>query len=415
MASTMWASYAVMRRALLLSSVVVWFWLSAQMTHASAWLGDHGHYLRSPQTVFLSNPDGRDFTLTVYRDVALPAKDSTQVSIFAPDGTLVKQQAVEAVQGPMELRVPAKGAGTYKATIDVRGVYYFLRTRPGPHGGLLRRPLGRRRPVQDVVPSDESPAPALVVLRPQGHPRVLPAPQQTPPVPPAAKTWASSYTPLAASAPASSGATSWLPFPSARASNCASPSSPRWTASSGAWRSPTATATGTPTINWPCAASHPISPPAPNPGSIPRPAARPTSSASPPTEIPTTAAASQHSMPNTWLGDQSYSGIYGLHRIFLDNADGRAFTAGLGTYILTTEPWAASAAVFGPDDKPLAKTQFREDDWKEQRKAPANPGRHARHPARGCRCQSPLLLDQPLAPHGPSPARPITPTPSNWK
>ncbi len=85
-------------------------------SHAGTALGDWGHYLRYSPRMFLQNPDGRAFTVTLHLfRWPLEAWNAKQVNVrlTAPDGTAAVEGKVEVTGDSHTFAVPAGKPGTY--------------------------------------------------------------------------------------------------------------------------------------------------------------------------------------------------------------------------------------------------------------------------------------------------------------
>jgi len=97
-----------------------------------AWLGDFGHYFtRSDTDIYLLNPDGGSFTVTLhrYRWVFQPGTRWNSpifpVTITAPDGSTIVTDRIEVDERGVTIDVPGSGEGVYRLNVQVHGLNYW--------------------------------------------------------------------------------------------------------------------------------------------------------------------------------------------------------------------------------------------------------------------------------------------------
>lgn len=340
-----------MRKLPIVSALFLFCTLAAG-ARAESWLGDHGHYLRFGHPVWLLNEAGRDFTITVVRDVPLPPyRGPVKATLDAPDGSRLLTTTVPAGQGAYAIAVKAAGKGVYRLQTEADGVYYFLRcdlprmvifagdaAAPGAPAkawfhlmNMLERrwwffvPEGTQRftiLVRHRSGTSGREDLALVVHSPRGQ-RVA--------------AWRGSpgldlkqggQTELPVTVEPTMDGRFWSVDISNGDSHWHSDNElglrgvpPYLAQAPEMWFDP---ATG-----------------------------RPAAIALPHRDPDLRADRFAHHMPNTWIGDQSYCGLVGPHRVLLDNSAGDALTVGIGTYVLSTEPWRLKLDALGPDGRRL--------------------------------------------------------------
>lgn len=102
----------------------------AAMRHAlapdavGAHIGDAGHYLTGGTLVYLRNPDGRAFTLTLHRynwpfEGSWNRRDMA-VTVTGPDDEIALRTTVETDEAGVTLEVPAGEPGVYEVDVDER-------------------------------------------------------------------------------------------------------------------------------------------------------------------------------------------------------------------------------------------------------------------------------------------------------
>ncbi len=333
---------------------------------AGSWLGDHGHYLRMKHRLAMLNLAGEGFALTIHRDVLYGAGGVVTVRVAGPAGEGLVEQSIPPGQGPFELTVPAAGAGVYTALLDTKGVYVFVRcelpqmvtyagaataTADGASFALLNM-LPRRwwffvpagvsefQVVADHTLGHASGREdmAIDIYTPRGqrlrsHVGDKPAGDRqgrrvelSVPVEPsmAGRFW---------SLVVSNGDSHWHSDNSLALQGVPpylAPSPEQWFDPDTGQGAPVELVT--PEVG------------AQMPG-------------------PKGGLRFAHSMPQTWLGDQSYAGFLGAHRVSWRNADGQAATVGVGTYVLTSQAWRGELAVDNPGGTRLLDDGWLEEDW----------------------------------------------------
>ena len=101
---------------------------------AGAWLGDAGHYLISDPKVYLNNPKGEAFEMTLYRFQWWIGggwnRSDLAAKLLAPDGKVVFDKAFEVPDDGYTIRASAGAKGVYELSINSRNTlnYWYLTT-----------------------------------------------------------------------------------------------------------------------------------------------------------------------------------------------------------------------------------------------------------------------------------------------
>lgn len=322
--------------------------ICAAAASGEAWLGDHGHYLRMANDFAVLCPDGEPFTLTVQRDVAMPHyHGDVKVTVRNPDGEIVLDTATEIGQGETTFTIPAAQPGVYRVHTDGRGTYYFVRTNLDrmvvfagdptmedaggatwfhlmnhlprrwwmfvPDGAeqftLIVRHHSGTSGREDMGVEIHSPRGQKVKAY-WGSPglELKPGEQREITIPVERGMDGRFWSVVLSNADSHWHSDNELGFRGVRP----------WLAQGpGMWFDPE---TGEP-----AKANLPWREDDLEPGRY------------------------AHSLPNPWLGDQSYSGFVGPHEVLLRNAAGDPLTVGVGMYVLTTAPWQVTATAIGPE------------------------------------------------------------------
>ncbi len=97
---------------------------SAAITIAASWIGDAGHFFVHTPDIFINNPAGTAFEVTVHRHV-WPAdwanKGEYQISIIAPDDSQAASGVIPMSNENCRLQVPAGKMGVYRLSLKPQG------------------------------------------------------------------------------------------------------------------------------------------------------------------------------------------------------------------------------------------------------------------------------------------------------
>ena len=333
----------------------------------SSWLGDHGHWLRHDQTVYLNNPTGREFSLTIHRHMQYPPPQQMTMQIFSPSGRVIVDATFPEGIGDTMVKTPASGPGVYKAVFRSAGAQYFFvksdlagmvvyagdtnasnPTRFHVMDHLQRRwwffvPAGVKE--FQIVPTftqgtSNREDMGIVVYTPRGQrTRIF---------------WGD------ASLAVDSG-------PGGRASRRIAaairvPVEP--TMDGRFWSLELCNGDS----HWHADNEFVLRGVPPYLAQSPDMWFNPIDGKTAKINLPAfdktmEPARFSQGMPNTFMGDQSYVGMRGPHRVFLKNGAGTAITAGMGMYVLHEEPWTGEAKAVGPDGNELAAMSFKEEQW----------------------------------------------------